>query len=70
MAIAVRGPDEHHGRHWTVYRDGRRVSGYITLDGGRYRVHRGGMHRSPLPPFDRLEDAAQALADLHDAPYR
>jgi hypothetical protein len=63
MPLEIRGPDSHHRGHWTVFSDGRQIPGYITADGDRYRIVLEGMHRSPLPPFDSLTDAAQALVN-------
>jgi hypothetical protein len=63
MALEIRGPNGHHRGHWTVFSDGRQIPGHITADGDRYRIVLEGMRRSPLPPFDSLQEAAQALVE-------
>jgi hypothetical protein len=50
---------------WDVLLDGQALPGYVLLLDGGYRVNLGGMRGMPWPPFDSLEEAAQALADFH-----
>jgi hypothetical protein len=72
MALELRGPYTRSGTTWDVYLDGRAVPGYVERLDGAYRVQLGGMRGMPWPPFDTLEEAAQALADYHagNAPSR
>jgi hypothetical protein len=65
VTLELRGPYTTSGTTWDVYVDGRALPGYVERLAGQYHVHLGGMRGVPWPPFDSLEDAAQALADFH-----